>query len=109
MYVSNIEADTIKNTKYRKILYTKPDKFQLVIMNIKPKGEIPIEKHKDAVQFIRVEAGQCYIYCGKTKNNMSKRLLKPGMSAVIPNNYWHRLVNNADVDLKLYSIYTDKH
>ena len=113
MFVSNLENNTINNKKYRKIIYTKPNKFQLVLMAIKPGDGIPpiksdelFEKHRDVVQFIKIESGSCVVYAGKSKKNISKRILRAGMSVVIPNNYWHRIDNISDQPLKLYTIYT---
>lgn len=55
-YITNIEADTIANENFRKVLYTA--KFsQLVLMSLKPGEDIGEEVHT-LDQFIRVEAGE---------------------------------------------------
>ena len=55
-FVANIEAMTLKNGSYRKVLYT--GKYsQLVLMSLKPGDEIGEEVHDDIDQFFRFEQG----------------------------------------------------
>ena len=52
----NIEAATMDNKNFRKVLYTSRHS-QLVLMSLKPKEEIGEETHFDNDQFFRVESG----------------------------------------------------
>lgn len=56
VFRTNIEKDTLKNTLYRKIIYTNIN-IQLVLMSLKPGESIPYEKHNGS-QFFKIEAGK---------------------------------------------------
>ena len=97
----NIEDDTLDNQWYRKVLYTVPGKFQLVLMNLKPGEFIPAEIHDKQVQFIRVEAGEGISIVGNTKYK-----LEDGITITIPPKKKHFVANLSKTkDLKLYTIY----
>ena len=95
----NIEKETLKNTNYRKVVYT--DKYQqLVLMSLNPKEYIHLEKH-NATQFFRVEKGK-----GIAKVGGKKMKLKDGMSVTVPPNTFHKIINTGRAPLKLYTIYS---
>ena len=97
----NIEDDTLDNQLYRKVLYTVPQKFQLVLMTLKPGEYIPAEVHDKQVQFIRVESGE-----GVSIVNGKKYKLENGVSITIPPKKKHFVANVSKTkDLKLYTIY----
>ena len=100
MFSLNIEKKTVKNTNYRKVVYT--DKFQqLALMCLLPGEDIPLEKH-NGTQFFRVESGNGLATVGK-----SKKKLKDGISFIIPKNTHHYVVNTSKSNpLKLYTIYS---
>jgi mannose-6-phosphate isomerase-like protein (cupin superfamily) len=52
----NIEAETLANENFRKVLYTSAHS-QLVLMSLKPKEEIGKEIHTENDQFFRIEKG----------------------------------------------------
>ena len=55
-FTADLEAETRKNTNFRKVLYT--GKYsQLVLMCLKPGEEIGEETHDDVDQFFRFEEG----------------------------------------------------
>ena len=54
-FVQDIEGLAVKNTEFRRVLYTAKN-CQLVVMALKPKEEIGVEVHQ-LDQFFRVEAG----------------------------------------------------
>ena len=95
----NIEKETLKNTNYRKVVYT--DKYQqLVLMSLNPKEYIHLEKH-NATQFFRVEKGK-----GVAKVGGKDIKLKDGVSVTVPPNTFHKIINTGSVPLKLYTIYS---
>ena len=95
----NIEKETLKNTNYRKVVYT--DKYQqLVLMSLNPKEYIHLEKH-NATQFFRVEKGK-----GIAKVGGKDIKLKDGVSVTVPPNTFHKIINTGSVPLKLYTIYS---
>jgi mannose-6-phosphate isomerase-like protein (cupin superfamily) len=56
-FTANLEADTRKNTDFRRVLYT--GKYsQLVLMHLKPGEEIGEETHDDVDLFFRFEEGK---------------------------------------------------
>jgi mannose-6-phosphate isomerase-like protein (cupin superfamily) len=95
----NIEQDTIKNNKFRKVIYTGKH-MQLVLMSLLPKENIGMEHH-EADQFFRFESGkgQCII-------NGKKYNIKDGDSIFVPGGAEHDVINTSDEeDLKLYTLY----
>lgn len=100
-FVADIEEETLKNTNFRKVLYT--GKFsQLVLMRLKPGEEIGEEVHDDVDQFFRFEEGQGVVEIdGKTHN------VTDGSAVVVPSGARHNVINTgAMTDLKLYTIYS---
>ena len=103
----NIEADTIANEYYRKVIFTSGNQ-QLVLMSIKPKDDIPKEIHPDNDQFIRIEKGNGVLYAGP--NDEDSYQLLDGVAVTIPANTWHHVVNTSESEpLKLYTIYSPPH
>jgi mannose-6-phosphate isomerase-like protein (cupin superfamily) len=97
----NIEKETLDNTNYRQVLFTTKEN-QLVLMNLQPGEDIPLETHKTLSQFIRVEAGQ-----GKAIVNGVEHQLSDGIAIVIPSGLSHYITNTSvDTDLKLYTVYS---
>lgn len=99
-YVANIEEDTMKNSDFRRVLYTAKN-CQLVLMNIRAKEDIGEEIHK-LDQFIRVEAGQGVAILDGVEHKISD-----GFAIVIPAGTKHNIVNVSGTEaLKLYSLYS---
>lgn len=100
-FVGNIEKETIKNTDFRRVLYT--GKFsQLVLMSLKPGEEIGEEVHDDVDQFFRFEEGE-----GKVIIDDVKHKVRDGKAVVVPSGAKHNVINTSKKkDLKLYTIYS---
>ena len=98
-YKINIEKATKENTDYRRVLYTALHS-QLVLMNIKPGGEIGEEVHK-LDQFIRIEEGD-----GKAILNGEEYSFSADDAIVIPQNTRHNIINTGSTDLRLYTVYS---
>ncbi len=98
-FIVNIEAETLANTDFRRVLYTGPDS-QLVVMNLKPGEEIGLEKHA-LDQFLRIEAGEAKVTLGDVTQGAGD-----GFAVVVPTGTMHNVVNTGATDLKLYTIYT---
>ncbi len=105
--VHHLEAETVANNFYRKVIHTIPEQFQLVYMSLDEGETIPREIHPHTVQFIRIEEGNAKITVGATVYN-----LDAGDSITIPPNNYHLVENTtkgskkAEKKLKLYTIYT---
>lgn len=99
-YKGNIEEETIKNTYFRRVIFTAPNS-QLVLMSLKPGEEIGEEVH-DVDQFFRFEAGS-----GKVIINSEEVEVADGDAVVVPSGAKHNVINTLETeDLKLYTIYS---
>ena len=99
-HYSHIEQDTLNNTNFRQVLYTGPH-MQLVVMSLKPGEEIGAEVHPDTDQFFRVEQGRAkFIIDGQ------EIVCSQDQVVIVPAGANHNVINDSDVDLKLYTIYT---
>ena len=100
----DIEDASLKNDNYREVIYT--GKFQLVLMSIPPNDDIPLEKHDNIDQFIRIEGGEGKALI-KTLNGFKEIVLKDGDSITIPPQTYHKIINtSSSKSLKLYTIYS---
>ena len=99
-YAANIEEVTIKNSDYRRVLYTARN-TQLVVMNLKPGEEISNEIH-ELDQFIRIEQGRAKVILnnGETEYNVSDN-----WAIIIPAGTHHNVINTGNSELKLYTLY----
>ena len=96
----DIEGETLKNTDYRRVLYT-GRYSQLVVMSIKPGEEIGNEMH-GLDQFIRLEQGKAKLVL----NNKDEHEVHGDDAFVVPAGTWHNVINMGDEDLKLYTVYS---
>lgn len=101
-FITDIEAETLANDNFRKVLYT-ASYMQLVLMSI-PKGEEIGEEVHGQDQFIRVEAGS-----GKAVLDGVSHDIADGSAVVIPAGTKHNIVNTDGEELKLYTIYATPH
>lgn len=100
-YSINIEKATIDNKYYRRVLYTTRQN-QIVLMNIPPGEDIPLETHHNISQFIRIEEGEGLAHIGSKTHK-----LHDGMAIDIPSSVPHQIINtSATKELKLYTIYS---
>ena len=100
-YFGHIEADTLENTFFRKVLFTAPHS-QLVLMCLKPNEEIGMEVHEGNDQFFRFEKGE-----GKVIIGGEEFIVKDGDTAIVPAGQMHNVINtSASEELKLYTIYS---
>lgn len=98
---TNIEAETLQNNSFRKVLFTAPHS-QLVLMSLLPGEEIGMEVHPSVDQFFRFEAGQ-----GKAILNGEETEFKNGEVVIVPAGTNHNIINTSSTEtLKLYTIYS---
>lgn len=100
-FAVNIEEETLKNSDYRRVLYTSRY-TQLVLMNVKPGEEIGNEVH-GLDQFIRIEQGKAKVILN---NGETEYEIKEDWAIVIPAGTYHNVINTGDTDLKLYTLYS---
>ncbi len=98
-YIANIEALTLENENFRKVLYT-DTRLQLVVMSLAAGEEIGEEVH-DKDQFLRVEEGE-----GKAILNGVEHPITDGSVIIVPAGAKHNLINTSASDaMKLYTLY----
>lgn len=98
-YIINIEENTLKNTDYRRVLYTAKHS-QLVLMSIDPGDEIGEEIHH-LDQFIRIEQGNAKVILDDVSHD-----IVADYAVVIPAGTKHNVINIGDESLKLYTVYS---
>jgi mannose-6-phosphate isomerase-like protein (cupin superfamily) len=100
-YHTNVEKETLKNTDYRRVLYTGKHS-QLVLMSLKPGEEIGEEVHSHLDQFFRFEEGK-----GKVTIDKNQYPVGDGDAVIVPAGSRHNVVNSSkSKNLKLYTIYS---
>jgi mannose-6-phosphate isomerase-like protein (cupin superfamily) len=100
-YVTNIERDTLENEDYRRVLFTGPN-TQLVLMTLRPREEIGLEKHGGHDQFIRIQSGTGLLLLGEARHD-----LRDGSAVVIPAGAEHNVINTSSTEpLRLYTLYS---
>jgi mannose-6-phosphate isomerase-like protein (cupin superfamily) len=97
-YIKDIEALTIKNVEFRRVLYTSHN-CQLVLMALKPKEDIGAEVHK-LDQFFRIEEGD-----GEAVLDGVSTALHAGFAVIVPAGTNHNIINTGHVPMRLYTIY----
>jgi mannose-6-phosphate isomerase-like protein (cupin superfamily) len=103
-FADNIEALTIANSNFRKVLYTSKHS-QLVLMSLEPMEEIGMEVHDDNDQFFRFEMG-----AGKVVIDGNEYAIADGDAVVVPAGAKHNVINTSETDsLKMYTIYSPAH
>lgn len=103
-YVTNIDALTLENENFRKVLYT-AERSQLVLMSIPVGQDIGEEVHKDVDQFIRVEKGSAQSILDGVERDLCD-----GSIVIIPAGVRHNIINTSDHQaLKLYTLYSPPH
>jgi mannose-6-phosphate isomerase-like protein (cupin superfamily) len=101
-YVVSIEKETLKNTDFRRVLFTGKHS-QLVVMCLQPGEDIGNEVHPDTDQFFRMEEGDVkFVFNGKEEH-----LAYEGDAVVVPAGTYHNVINTSSTKpLKLYTIYS---
>ena len=97
-FVQDIEGLAVKNSEFRRVLYTAKH-CQLVLMALKPQEEIGAEVHK-LDQFFRVEAGS-----GDAVIDGLRTPISTGFAVLVPAGARHNIVNTGTEPLKLYTLY----
>jgi mannose-6-phosphate isomerase-like protein (cupin superfamily) len=98
-YCENIEAATLENEDFRRVLYTGHN-LQLVVMTLQPGDEIGAEVHEDRDQFFRIEEGEGMVDIDGIANAGSN-----DFAAIVPAGARHNVRNTGNKPLRLYTIY----
>jgi mannose-6-phosphate isomerase-like protein (cupin superfamily) len=100
-YSTNLEKETLKNTDFRRVLYTGKHS-QLVLMSLKPLEEIGEETHETVDQFFRFEKGIGVVVIDGRRN-----IVRNGSGVIVPAGARHNVINTSKTSmLKLYTIYS---
>lgn len=106
-YAINIEKETINNEAYRRVVWT-GDNLQVVLMSLLPQEIIDMEIHNNTDQFIRVEKGTMKVLIGQSPydgSNFIEYHLNDGDTIMIPQQHYHKIMNEGTDQLKIYTIY----
>lgn len=104
-FVTDIEANTIKNNTFRTALWTGSN-LQLTLMSIPVGGDIGLEMHPHTDQFLRIEHGRGLVKMGSSKEFLNfQQPVADGYAVFVPAGTWHNLINTGNTPIKLYSIY----
>jgi mannose-6-phosphate isomerase-like protein (cupin superfamily) len=104
-WVADIEAETLANGDFRRVLYT-GDHLQLTVMSLAPGEDIGWEMHDHLDQFLRIEQGTGVLRFGRSKDSVDdEHEVADDWAIIVPAGTWHDVMNTGDVELKLYSIY----
>jgi mannose-6-phosphate isomerase-like protein (cupin superfamily) len=98
-FSANIAARTASNPYFREVVSTGLH-AQVVVMSIPPAGEIGDEVHPDVDQVLVFVSGN-----GVAVLEGERSPLAAGQLLHIPAGTRHNVVNDGNVDLKLYTIY----
>lgn len=98
-YVDDIEAATVRNTDFRRVLYTGAN-LQLVLMTLQPGEEIGEETHDDRDQFFRIEEGKGVIVIDEGRHEV-----EDDFAVIVPAGARHNVINSGSTPLKLYTLY----
>ena len=98
-YCENIEAATLENDDFRRVLYTGHN-LQLVLMTLQPGEEIGSEIHDDRDQFFRIEEGQGVVDIDGAANAVSD-----DFAVIVPAGARHNVRNTGNRPLRLYTVY----
>jgi mannose-6-phosphate isomerase-like protein (cupin superfamily) len=101
-FVGPIEDLTLKNTNFRKVLFT--GKYaQLVVMCLQQGEDIGNEVHQSVDQFFRIEEGEAkFVFNGSEEHTAG-----PSDAVVVPAGTFHNVINiSKKGPLKLYTVYS---
>ena len=98
-FIGDIEALTVGNTHFRRVLYTGRN-LQLVLMTLQPGEEIGAEVHDDRDQFFRVERGRGTVWIDGVRTDVAD-----DDAIIVPAGARHNVANTGDAPLHLYTLY----
>ena len=97
-YVDDIQARTLENADFRRVLYTGKN-LQLVLMTLPAGCDIGAEVHEDRDQFFRIEEG-----AGRVEIDGVSHDIADDDAVIVPAGARHNVIAGPD-GLKLYTIY----
>ena len=93
------------NYYFRSAVWT-GEYLQTTLMNIRPGGDIGLEKHPDTDQMILVIEGWGLVSMGQERDRADyKKRVKSGSAIFVPAGIWHNVTNTGKRSLKLISVY----
>ena len=98
-FIGDVEALTVGNTHFRRVLYTGRN-LQLVLMTLQPGEEIGAEVHDDRDQFFRVERGRGTVWIDGVRTEVAD-----DDAIIVPAGALHNVANTGDAPLHLYTLY----
>ena len=104
-FIFNINQAAKRNRNFRETVWT-GENLQLTLMSIPCGGEIGLEQHRCADQFICIVSGRANVKMGKCKCDIDRgQCVEQGCAVLIPAGTWHNITNIGNTPLCLYSVY----
>lgn len=100
MFITNIKEVAVKNTNFRKVIYTAKNS-QLVLMSIPVGGDIGEEVHETTDQILFFVDG-----AGEAVLDGEKQEVEEDDVVFVPAGTTHNFINTGSEDLKLYTVYS---
>src|SRR5512143_2374152 len=100
LFEPDVRKAAEKNTAFRRVLAT-GKKSQLVLMSIPAGEEIGSEVHAETDQILFIVEGE-----GKAVVDGKSSKVEDGAAVFVPAGAKHNLINEADEDLKLFTVYS---
>jgi mannose-6-phosphate isomerase-like protein (cupin superfamily) len=100
MYTTDITAETLLNTAFRRVLFTTVH-VQVVVMALKSGEDIGSEVHQHTDQVLTFVDGFVLAEINGTTQNVG-----PGDIVIVPAGMRHNFTNVGEVPVKLYTIYS---
>jgi mannose-6-phosphate isomerase-like protein (cupin superfamily) len=97
----DLDHETLTNSDFRRSLYI--DKhIQLVVMRLKPKEEVGMERHPGVTQFVHVLQGRGISIIGDEYVD-----IYAGVAFIIPAGVYHNIINTSNKkSLRFYTTYS---
>jgi mannose-6-phosphate isomerase-like protein (cupin superfamily) len=101
----DIERATTENSNYRSVAWS-GRYLQLTLMSIPAGGDIGLEAHPQADQFLRLDAGHGLVQMGAAKDKLTfEKEVSDGWCVLVPAGTWHNITNTGTTPMQVYAIY----
>jgi len=105
----DIEEASRDNTSYRSVAWS-GRYLQVTLMSIPVGGDIGLEVHPQADQFLRLDAGSGRVQMGDAKDKLTfDKEVSDGWCVLVPAGTWHNITNKGTTPMQVYAVYAPAH
>lgn len=108
VFITDLKRDVSKNDFFRDVIYTSPNRFQIVLYKLEPGENIEREIHNKQIQLLYIFQGSGTLIIDhgkKSKHDPKIYDVQEGSLIIIPNGLYHHLINDGNIAMKFYSVY----